>query len=154
MTERAGVELDVTPARRTQGTSRRVFSVLVVGALARVCGAKERSVSVDVSDAADAEARFRAVQGATIAPRFSKSDRVRAEGLLARAPSSERSTCRDARTAIAASGVPETLHGSLQALDRAGECWVLRWDGQLGLGLGAVVARDGTVLLSWWIPDG
>jgi hypothetical protein len=118
------------------------------------CGKETRMPTPPAPDTAAAEARYRAFHGATIAPRLGEADRKRAAGLLERSPAAEASSCRAAKKAIAGSGEPRTLHGSLGALERDGDCWVLRWDGLLGLGLGAVVARDGAVLLSWWIPEG
>ncbi|HEY6006435.1 MAG TPA: hypothetical protein VIV57_26380 [Anaeromyxobacter sp.] len=118
------------------------------------CGRETRMPTPSAPDAAAAEARYRAFHDAAIAPRLGEPDRRRAAGLLERKPAAESSSCRAARKEIASSGQTRNLHGSLDALDRDGDCWVLRWDGLLGLGLGAVVARDGTVLLSWWIPEG
>jgi hypothetical protein len=127
-------------------------AALPPGAAAGEQGA--RPPSARVADARAAEARYRAFHAASIAPALPATERRRAEGLLGRSPAVERGPCRRAREGIAASGTPRALHGSLEALDRAGACWTLRWDGLLGVGLGAVVARDGTVLLAWWIPEG
>lgn len=121
---------------------------------ATACGAGARKSSAEARDAAAAEARYRAFHLATIAPRLGETDRRRADGLLERSPSAERVSCREARKVIADTDPPPPLHGSLDTLERAGECWVLRWDGLLGLGLGAVVAPDGAVLLAWWMPEG
>ncbi len=139
---------------------RSLAAILVVAGAAALPatagggGQGARPPSATVTDAAAAEARYRAFHAASIAPTLPEAERRRAEGLLGRSPDVEREPCRRARKAIAASGVPPALHGSLDALDRTGACWVLRWDGLLGVGLGAVVARDGAVLLAWWIPEG
>jgi hypothetical protein len=136
----------------------RAPALLLALALAAIpaaaCSAPPRSPMTHVDDASAAEARYRDWHRTTLAPRLSATDRKRADGLLARGPAAERASCRAARDAIAATGAAPILSGSLAALDRDGACWVLRWEGQLGLGLGAVVATDGAVLLAWWIPEG
>jgi hypothetical protein len=55
---------------------------------------------------------------------------------------------------MAAAGTPRVLHGSTTTIDRSGNCWVLIWDGLLGVGLGAILTEKGEVLLSWWLPEG
>lgn len=118
------------------------------------CGAGARKSSPAAGDAAAAEARYRAFHRTTLAPHLGAADRRRAEGLLERKPAVERVSCRDARRAITTTDPPPPLHGSFAALDRDGDCWILRWDGLLGLGLGGAVAPDGAVLLAWWMPEG
>ncbi len=140
------------------GRSVKYLAALALGAWVALpvtaCGAAARKSSPAVGDAAAAEARYRAFHRTTLAPRLGAADRRRAEGLLERKPAVERVSCRDARRTIAATDPPPPLHGSLAALERAGDCWILRWDGLLGLGLGAAVAPDGDVLLAWWMPEG
>ena len=127
-----------------------LLATAVLAIPAAACGAPSRS-PVIVPDAPAAEARYREWHRTHLAPTLGAEDRKQAEGLIARRPNVKHSSCREARK-VAEARSP--LHGSLAALDRDGDCWVLRWDGMLGLGLGAVVAEDGEVLLAWWIPEG
>ena len=107
-----------------------------------------------IADAAAAAARYRSFHQASIAPALSEAKRRRAAALLARDPGTRHLPCRGATRGIADSAAPRPLHGSLGALDRDGDCWVLRWDGRRSPGLGAAVGDDGAVLLAWWIPEG
>jgi len=121
-------------------------------------GQQAEGNTVPQIDADRAAATARQVFRTDVLPRQPAAARL-AYLLDAQAPSTGERPCRDLQRQITASlgaGVAAaTLYGSIAALDRAGSCWDVRWDGRRGPGLGAAVdAASGAALLLWEMPEG